>query len=221
MKNKNSKMLINWSNINWSSLLIPIVNFIISNGTLSMLGKCNIYLDQFYVFADMAKVNAYDWINNSGEGRKHLVEKYFSSMTAKPNGSVKRTLTTITQVEGGGSGSGEVDGLGGLGGGLKSKKLNHLNDKMNVQLDSKLESFMSLLNHEKENNAVLKSRLVTSLVDEVPPPPPPLSLPQSPRGNELLATDVATSFDLFFKKLREEKSKNEQFNEKLSKLISK
>lgn len=67
---------------------------------------------------------------------------------------------------------------------------------------------MSLLDYEKRNSSLLKSKLVSSLE----------SKEERPQMRESPPVDVGLKLDAFFNQLNEEKRKNEKFNEKLFKL---
>lgn len=203
---------LHWSNVNWSRLLLPIANFLVSNGTLNFRGQSDIYLDQFFVFVDSARFHGYDWLNNceSGElspesSRRKLIDKYSRSASLLKASRSKRRFSPIQNnlreeepiVKDDESTS-------------RAKKIN-VNEEATSEFDKKLENFMSLLDYEKRNSSLLKSKLVSSLESKEERPPQKRSLESPP-------VDVGLKLDAFFNQLNEEKRKNEKFNEKLFKL---
>jgi hypothetical protein len=185
------------------------VNFLVSNGTLNFRGQSDIYLDQFFLFVDSARFHAYDWLNNceSGElspesSRRKLIDKYSRSASLLKASRSKRRFSPIQNnlreeepiVKDDESTS-------------RAKKIN-VNEEATSEFDKKLENFMSLLDYEKRNSSLLKSKLVSSLE----------SKEERPQMRESPPVDVGLKLDAFFNQLNEEKRKNEKFNEKLFKL---
>lgn len=214
-RKKDSQALIAWSSINWPNLLLPIVNFLISNGTISFRDKQSIYLDQFFVFNDTIRIGSFDWVNNcenDGGARTSFVEKYskLANSSSKSN-RVKRRFEAESEAT-------FVDTI--------AETEDSINNSMNksrkmIQSSSnpfseKLDSFINLLKSEKKNSSLLKTRLDNVVLGEEKAE----EKKRATSDENSKPLDIISSFELFFSRLNEEKSKNEKFNEKLLKLIS-
>ena len=50
--------------VEWSRLLVPIVEHLVANGRLSFRALSKVYLDDFFVYCDAEAIASHDWINN-------------------------------------------------------------------------------------------------------------------------------------------------------------
>ena len=63
-KNNGNELLVLKSSIEWSKLLLPMVDYVLANGYLEFRHAEKIYSSQFYVYYNQSEIKAYDWINN-------------------------------------------------------------------------------------------------------------------------------------------------------------
>jgi len=61
---QSGELLVKKSSIEWSKLLIPIVEYLISNGMFKFKNVDKIYSHQFYIYYNLNEIKGYDWINN-------------------------------------------------------------------------------------------------------------------------------------------------------------
>lgn len=216
-RNKNdSELFIYRQNINWSLLVIPIVNYLILNATLSFKHKKDLCIDQFYIYYNRGKISSFDWVNNCEKSAKssYLADTYSKTVDlvkrVNKMSSMKRRFSSHEQSSPNESPS-KIDDEE-----KKCKKLNVLQQpNAQNQLENKFKQFINLLNCEKESNNILKHRLDTLATDQPPNAAPLTDCTVSNVEN----LNESLNFEIFFKKLKEEKMKNEKFNEKLSKLV--
>jgi hypothetical protein len=62
-----NKIVIRKSGINWSRvILIPLIDYLISTGTVLFQGKL-VHLDQLFIYYDLGQIRAHDWTRNMDE----------------------------------------------------------------------------------------------------------------------------------------------------------
>lgn len=233
-------MYICRKNINWSMLIMPIVNYLLTNSTFTYRNVKNIFIDQFYIYYDQPKVCSFDWVNNQPSSADRtttgltLMDKYSSKTKASSTSVLNKRRLPTCEPASCLANTNTVDKVRKVTeNGDESTEITKANRDKNLErLSNKLQKFIDLLHHEKENNTELENRLNAAAHDEQQ---------QSEafgfktngfsmRKSDILSEQASCSnsnvpngtfddtFDAFFNKLKEEKLKNEQFNEKLNKL---
>lgn len=205
-------------------LIQPIVDCLISNATLSLssISDKPIYLDQFYIYFDLSSIKSIDWIQKEDLIRNYKRKIDFANLNLKRRFSVDN-LSLVVQSE---ENINKPVVLNSVKTELKPKRLmttqvvlqKERNENLK-QMDSNFEKFLSVLNKEKENNFKFENRLRSLASNDGNND---LESSGSAKACDLGKTDLTTGLsklDGFLNKLDEEKAKNQQFNDKLNKML--
>ena len=257
------KLLIKKSSIEWSKLILPIIDYLLSNGFVVFQEK-RIYLNQFYIYFNLNELKSFDWINNCVQPQlspnsyaihmnesaesNYLVKKYAKQMEeySKSQVNLKRRYSgdsslnnldkTVEESTSEGSSTSKLESSNNSDSHIKQLKYQKLITsplktqlfEESSELETKLSTFLSMLNREKENADKFENRLnkLVTTEDDLKSKSEDEEVAckilninndlNSSESNKAISKDL----DSFLEKLKQEKLKNEQFNSKLDKMLN-
>ena len=87
-------LFISRSDIGWSQLINPIVEYLAKTGFLLFQNKTKIYLNEYFIYCNINEIKAFDWVNNCVRSLKSATSSptaFFETLTNDFNSSKSKS----------------------------------------------------------------------------------------------------------------------------------
>jgi hypothetical protein len=230
--------LVEKTSVEWSKLLLPIVDYILAKGRLTFKNcDTKIAPNQFYIYYNMSELKNYDWVNQSNAIQSNYLLKTYprqiKSNYNQPNKNQKRRLSEEIklpnhaddqELDSSSENNNSDNALSSLNANLSiSKSVKQFKRQLDEprasdHLDDKLNQFLQMLNTEKENNFDFENRLKLLSKSESSHLQP-IDNEENKIGSAVVSKETK-DLESFLERLSQEKAKNEEFNLKLNKMLN-